>query len=171
MKRNKLLSDQLLKWSDEYAKTVYRVLEATANGSGPSVALAAGCAARVLDRTLQTLWKTGLPVCARARAWAQVLSLRQPIWRIPSGRLRSPELPQRGRTVPGELSSDQGNPQGDFRYQFRTATPQGAVVGNQDVLRDPDRHRCGRGSDARGQYAWPISTDRVRGDFEHGGER
>lgn len=171
MKRSKLLSDHLLEWSDRYEKTVYRVLEAKAKGSGPAVALDAGCPARVLDRTLQAMWKARLSVCAGAWAWTQILSFRKPIWRIPSGRLRSRGLPQTGPTVPGELSGDQGNPKGDFRHQFRTSPPQRALVGNKDVLRDSDRHRCERGSHGRGQYAWRLSTDSTRGDFEHGGER
>src|SRR3989339_2203865 len=101
MSRCRLLSYQLLRWSVTYEKTLYRLVEAAAHGSGPAVALGAGDPARIVARTLQTMWQTRLLLRPRAWAWAQVLSFRKPLRREPSGRVCPSGLPRTGRDVSG----------------------------------------------------------------------
>ena len=166
----RLLSDQLNRWSDNYGKSIYRIFTKKTKSLGPSAATYAGYSARFFDRTLQKMWKTRLPVCSRGGAWTQILPFREPDRKKSSGRLCPPELSRTSRKLPNELSSYQGNSEGNLCHQLRTSTSQGAIVGNKHVFQHYYQHRCRRGSHAGCQYDQRTVEDIVAGNIKHGGE-
>jgi len=147
MKNDRLLSDQLL----------------TARGGHPS---------RISDRTLQEMWKTRLPVCQRTRTWAQILSFNKPNRKEPSDGLYTPGLLRASRSLPGELSINQENPERNLCYQLRTSQSQRETVGNKHVFRHCYRHRHRRGSHVGCQYDRRTVKGSVaeRFKYKHGGE-
>lgn len=170
MKKSRLISDQLIRWSDIYGKSIYCISTEKTKGFGPSATAYGGNSSRLSDQTLQKMWKTWLSVCLRAGAWAQILSFSKPDRKKPSGRLCPTELSGASRSLPGKLSSYQRNPQRNLRYQLRDSAPQGATIGNRHVLRHYCKHRYRRGSHVGCQYDQRTVKASVAGNFKHGGK-
>ena len=170
MKNDRLLSDQLLTWSDNYEESICHIITQKKKSFGPPTTTRGGHPSRISDRTLQEMWKTRLPVCQRARTWAQILSLNKPNRKEPSDGLYPPGLLRASRSLPGELSINQENPKRNLRYQLRTSAPQGATVGNKHVLRAHCKHRHRRGSHVGCQYDQRTVKGCVAGNFKHGGK-
>ncbi len=146
MKNDRPLSDQLLRWSDNYEESICHIITQKKKGSGPPTTARRSHPSRISDRTLQEMWKTRLPVCQRTRAWAQILSFNKPNREKSSDGLYPPGLLRASRSLLGELSSNQRNPERNLRYQLRTSQPQREAVGNKHVFWHFYRHRyrCGR---------------------------
>lgn len=171
MKKTRLISDQLIRWSDIYGKSNYHIFTEKTKGFGPSAATYGGDSSRLPDRTLQKMWETRLSVCPWTRAWTQILSFSKPDRRKPSGRLCPAELSRTSRSLPDELSSYKKDPPGNLRYQLRTSASQGAIVGNKHVFRHYYyKHRHRWGSHVGCQYDQRTVKDSVAGNFKHGGE-
>ena len=170
MKNDRLLSDQLLTWSDNYEESICHIIAQKKKSSGPPTTTGGGHPSRISDRTLQVMWKTRLPVCQRTRTWALILSFNKPNRKEPSDGLYTPGLLRASRSLPGELSINQGNPKRNLRYQLRTSAPQGATVGNKHVLRDHYKHRHRRGRHVGCQYDRRTVKGSVAGNFKHGGK-
>jgi len=170
MKNDRLFSDQLYRWSDNYEESICHIITQKKKGSGPPTSARGGRPSRISDRTLQEMWKTWLPLCQRARTRAQILSFNKPNKKKSSDGLCPSELSRASRSLPGELSINQRNPERNLRYQLRTSPSQGATVGNKHVLRHCYRHRYRRGRHVGCQYDQRTSKGRVAGNFKHGGK-
>jgi len=169
MKNDRLLSDQLITWSDNYEESICHIITQKKKSSGPPTTARGGHPSRISDRTLQEMWKTRLPVCQRTRTWAQILSFHKSNEKKSSDGLCPSELSRASRSLPGELSINQGNPQRNLRYQLRTSASQGAIVGNKYVLRHY-RHKHRRCSPVGCQYDQGIVKGSAGGNSKHGGE-
>ena len=166
MKKDGLLSDQLYKWSDIYEESICHITTQKKESPGPPTTASRGHPSRISDRTLQEMRKTWLPMCQRARAWAQILSFNKSNREKSSDGLCSPGLLRASRSLPGELSINQGNPERNLRYQLRTSQPQREAVGNKHVFRHCYRHR--RGCHVGCQYDHRTAKGSVTGNFKYG---
>ena len=170
MKMDRLFSDQLYTWSDTYEESICHIITQKTKGSGPATTARGGHPSRISDRTLQEMWKTRLPVCQRARAWAQILSFNQPNRKKPSDGLCTPGLLRTSRSLPGELSINKEDPKRNLRYQFRTSQPQREAVGNTHAFRHCYRHRHRRGCHVGCQYDHRTVKGSVAENFKYGGK-
>lgn len=172
MKNDRLLSDQLLTWSDIYEESICHIIAQKKKSSGPPTTARGGHPSRISDRTLQEMWETRLPVCQRTRTWAQILSFNKPNRKKPSDGLYTPGLLRASRSLPGKLSINQENPERNLCYQLRTSQSQRETVGNKHVFwhcyRHKHRHR--RGSHVGCQYDRRTVKGSVAGNFKHGGK-
>ena len=170
MKKDGLFSDQLYRWSDIYEESICRIITQKKKGSGSPASARGGHPPRIPDRTLQEMWKTRLPVCQRTRTRAQILSFNKSNEKKSSDGLCPSELSRASRSLPGELSINQKNPERNLRYQLRTSPSQGAIVGNKHVLQHCYRHRYRGGRHVGCQYDQRKIEVRVPGNFKHGGK-
>src|SRR3989304_5781395 len=74
MSTHRVISDQLVNWSDHADSTDGRIAQTPHAAVAPPPA-AESDPAWLADRALQTLRQTGLPLRHGARAWPQVLSV------------------------------------------------------------------------------------------------
>lgn len=172
MKKDRLFSDQLYRWSDNYEESICRIITQKKKGSGPPTSARGDRPSRISDRTLQEMWKARLPVCQRTGTWAQILSFNKSNRKKSSDGLYSPGLLRTSRSLPGELSINQRNPERNLRYQLRTSPSQGTTVVNKHVLRHCYRHRYRhrRGRHVGCQYDRQTIKGRLAGNFKHGGK-
>lgn len=170
MKKDRLFSDQLYRWSDIYEESICCIITQKKKGSGPPASACGGRPPRISDRTLQEMWKIRLPVCQRTRTRAQILSFNKSNGKKSSDGLCPSELSRASRNLPGELSINQKNPERNLRYQFRTSPSQGAIVGNKHALRHCYRHRYRGGRHVGCQYDQRKIEVRLPGNFKHGGK-
>ena len=130
MNKKKILSDQLYNWSDNepFRFLSWRADPAT---SGPGQAAATArtvYSAGFVDRTLQTLWQTGLQVRSGSRARAQVLSVGQPTRRTTPDGLRAGGVLSTGLRVPPQLSASASTAGADLQPQSRVITAPNEVL-------------------------------------------
>ena len=170
MKEDRLLSDQLYKWSDTHEESICHITTQKKKSSGPPTTAGRGYPSRISDRTLQEMWKARLPVRQGARTRAQVLSFDKPSREKSSDGLYPAGLLRASRSLPSKLSINQGNPERNLRYQLRTSQPQREAVGNTHVFRHCYRHRHRRGRHVGCQYAHRTVKSSVAGNFKHGGK-
>lgn len=170
MKISKLISDQLIKWSDIYEKSNYRNLAKKTKNTDSSLAAYGNNSSRFFDQTLQKMWKIRLSLCQGAGTWAKVLSFCKPDREKSSGRLCSTELSGTSRRLFAELSSYKRNSQRNLRYQRRTSASQAAIVGNEYALRNYHKHRYRRGSHFGCQYDQRTAKNSFTANFEQGGK-
>src|SRR5258708_37923962 len=101
-------SERLYDWFDNNEPFRFPSCRADSATSGPGQAAATArtvYSAGFVDRTLQTLWQTGLQVCPGPRARAQVLSIGQPTRRTTPNGLRAGGVLSTGLRVPPQLSA------------------------------------------------------------------
>ena len=170
MKKDRLISDQLYTWSDIYEESIRHIITQKTKSSGPPTTAHGGHPSRVSDRTLQEMWKTWLPLCQRARTWAQILSFDKPNREKPSDGLYPPGLLRTSRSLPGELSINQRNPNRNLCDQLRTSQPQRETVRIKHVSQPCCRHRHRRGRHVGCQYDQRTIKGRAAGNFTHGGK-
>jgi hypothetical protein len=172
VKNDRLLSDQLFKWSDTYEESICHITTQKKKSPGPPTTARRGHPSRVSDRTLQEMWKTRLPVCQRTGTRAQILSFDKPNREKPSDGLYPPGLLRAGRSLPGELSINQGNPERNLRYQLRASQPQREAIGNKHAFWrcHRHRHRHRRGRHVGCQYDRRTVKGSVAGNFKYGGK-
>lgn len=152
MKKDRLLSDQLYTWSDIHEESIYHIAAQKKKDSCPPTTICRGRSARISDRTLQEMRKTGLSVRRRARAWPQILSFGKPNGEKPSDGLHPSGLLRASRNLPGELSSNQRSPERNLRYQLRTSPAQREAVGHAHGFWHCCKHRYRRGRHTGRQY-------------------
>ena len=130
MNKNSLLSDQLYNWSDnEPFRFLFRRADPATPSSGQATATARTVySAGFVDRTLQTLWQTGLQVCPGSRARTQVLSIGQPARRTAPNGLRAGGVLSTGLRVPPQLSASASTAGADLQPQSRVITAPNEVL-------------------------------------------
>lgn len=170
MKKNRLISDQLYKWSDTYEESICHIITQKKKGPGPSATAHRGHPSRISNRTLQEMWETWLPLCQRARTWAQILSFHQPNREKSSDGLYPPRLLRTSRSLSGELPSHQRNPKRNLCDQLRTSQPQRETVRIKHVFQPCCRHRHRRGRHVGCQHDQRTIKECVTGNFTHGGK-
>lgn len=130
MNKNRILSDQLYNWSDDepFRFASCRADPAT-SGSGQAAARARTLySAGFVDRTLQTLWQTGVQVCSGSRARAQILSFGQSARRSTPNGLRAGRVLSTGLRVPPKLSASASTAGADLQPQSRVITAPNKVL-------------------------------------------
>jgi len=170
MNKELLKSDHINTWSDNYEKRIYHLATEKTESVGSTTATPAGHPPRIVDQTLQKMWKIRLPMCSGAWTRPQILSFRQSDRRKTTDGLCSPGLLRTSRKVSGQLSNDQGNPKGNLRDQLRTSAPPGAIIGNRDVFQCDRKHRYRRSRHIGCQYDRRISEGSFRRNRQHGGQ-
>lgn len=166
MKKDRVLSDQLYMWSDNYEKSICHISTKKKESFSPATTSYAGNSSRIPDKTLQKMWKSWLQVCQRTWAWPQILSFGKPNRGKSSDGLCPPELSRAGRGLPSKLSIDQENPERNLHYQRRTSATQAAIVGNRHVFQHCYKYRYRRGSHVGCQYDQRTAKNSITGNFE-----
>jgi len=174
MKTDIVYSDQLYKESDSYEEPIIFKFK-TKTQNSPSPVAATGCyPARFSHRTLQALWKARVKVSQGPRAWAQVLSLNQPISPKTTDGLRPSGLPRTGDTVSYQLQAGTANPRRNMRDQPRVVASQGEAIGvHRGGCHQPGNHRACRyffGSYLVSEHAPNGTRGTVSRNLYYGGE-
>jgi hypothetical protein len=130
MNKKAIISDQLYNWSDNEC---FRFPSWRADSATPGLSQAAETArtlysAGFVDRTLQTLWQTGLQVRLGSRARAQVLSIGQPTRHTATDGLCSGGVLSTGHRVPAQLSASPSTAGADLQPQSRVITAPDEVL-------------------------------------------
>jgi hypothetical protein len=153
-----MVSDQLLDWS-EYEKTKRRLTAKKTPTTRPATHPTRNRSSWLTYRTLQTLWKTRVPLCRRSRPRSKVLPIDQSIGSSTPDALCSSELSRTGGELPGALSEDSTNPERDCEHQPR------AFKASRVIVERPHA-RSGSGSSHRHdrtQRRCPIARQYARG--------
>lgn len=127
MKTKHSISDQLHNWSGKdlvhYVRS--RFIQAFSQGAANSppevyraVATLGVALAGFGNRTLQALWKCGMPLSTRAGAWAEVLSLGELCSKSTQNDLRARGFPRIGAGVLGALLASRRFAQGNLCHQL-----------------------------------------------------
>src|SRR5580700_4502008 len=104
MNKNTIISDQLYNWSENEPFRFPCRADPATQGSGRAAPPARTVhSAGLVDRTLQTLWQTGLQVCPGSRSRAQVLSVGQSARRSTSNGLRAARVLSAGLRLSAQL--------------------------------------------------------------------
>src|SRR5271170_4865703 len=153
MNKKTIISDQLYNWSDNesFRFSSWRA-DSAASGLSQAVATARTLySAGFVDRTLQTLWQTGLQVCPGSRARAQVLSLGQPTRCTAPDGLCSGGVLSTGLRVPPQLSASTSTAGADLQPQSRAITAPNEVLSKHGAF--SILAGSGYGRDARRQLS------------------
>lgn len=174
MSFNSRISDQLYNYSDNENKPVYLLFSAQAKNTGSTPPLyRTPHSQRLVDRMLQTLWKTRMQMCRWAWPWPQILFVGQSSWQQTRNALCPPRLQKTGGTVPGKLPEGSRNLGRNLQHQSGNITTQRTIVGNTNTYHGqsfyPHRHRHSRNSGS--QYAPRLPVNHVKTDPHHGGKR
>src|SRR3984893_12287382 len=171
MNKNRILSGQLYDWSDNEP---FRFLSWRADPATPSSGQAAATARTVysagfVDRTLQTLWQTGLQVCPGPRARAQVLSIGQPTRRTTPNGLRAGGVLSTGLRVPPQLSASASTAGADLQPQSRVITAPNEVLSKHGAF--SILAGSGYGRDARRQLSAKLVASQPSTTTSHSADR
>ena len=149
-----MISDQLLYWSDNEKTTRFCLTEKTP-ATGASTHAARQHSSWVPYRALQTLRKTGMPLCSRTGTWSQILSVHQSDGRQAANGVCAPALLPTGGSIPRQLPQSPADSQGDYQHQPRTSETQRQVLGLSYVVPKPrmPRYQHTRSSCPGGQPA------------------
>src|SRR3989442_9792676 len=118
MSTYRVVSDQLVNWSDRADHTDRR-LAPTPHRAGAPTPAAEGNPAGLADRALQTLRQTGVPLRQGARAWPQVLSVGELSRRATADGVRAAGVSRADYRVRGQLPAGPRDPRADLRDQSR----------------------------------------------------
>ena len=161
MSKETIISDQLYNWSEnEPFRSSCHPAPAT---SGPGQAAAPArtlYSARFVDRTLQTLWQTGLQV--RPRSWArpQVLFIGQSAWHSAADGLRPGGVRSTGLRVPPQLSTSASTTRADLQRKSRVIAAPGEVLTFSEHGAFSTPARFGYGRQARRQFSPKLVASR-----------
>jgi hypothetical protein len=162
MTENALISDQFYNWSDnEQFRSHSHATPATPGFGQATRAARTVRSPRFLDRTLQTLWQTGLQVRPRPRSWPQVLFVGQPARCPPRDGLRPGRVLSTSFRIPPQLSASASVARTDLQHQSRVITASGEVLTLSEhgaFSTIPPRSRYGR--DARRQLSAKLVASR-----------
>ena len=155
MKYSELVSDQLNTWSDINERAFDHSAQTQTQAIAAQTA-SVGCgAARLPDRTLQTLRQTRLQVCQWSGTWAEVLFVGQPNRCTSGDGLRPTVHAGTSNAVPCQLPHHPRHTRSTVRNQPRVDAPTRAVLGAGgecfiDTTHHHFRHGCRRHH--HGQY-------------------
>lgn len=156
MIRTHLRSDQSSMWSDTSDRTNRCRSQATPQAA-PAQAAASGLRpSRFLDRALQALRQSQLPVRQRARTRAQVLPVGELSGHLTANGLRASGRVRASQRELGQLRPDSTDLGGGVRDQPRTAASARAALKGNGEPGIPDAHQAHRSARRRhgiGQHA------------------
>ena len=145
-----ILSERKVILSDDAAETFRRGAAQTPPSIGTRTAADGAGAVRLLDRNVQALRSTKLPLFRRTRTWPQAVSVHQPArWATATG-LRTEQCASAGRRIDRQPSSDTQNAQRDLLDQCRTLAPTRKPRIGRNGLGAPRPGRCRSGRCRRG---------------------
>jgi hypothetical protein len=153
-----MISDHLLDWSD-HEKTKRCLTAKKTPTTHPATHPTWNRSSWLTYRTLQTLWKTRMPLRRWFRPRSKVLLIDQSIGSSTTDALCSSELSQTGGELPGSLSEGSTNPERDCEHQPR------AFEASRTIVERP--HASGSGSihgHDRAQRRRHIARQYARGD-------
>lgn len=147
-----ILSERKVILSDDVAETFRRGAAQTPPSIGARTAADGAGAVRLLDRNVQALRSTKLPLCRRTRTWPQAISVHQPARRTTATRLRTKQCTSAGRRIDRQPSSDTQNAQRYLLDKRRALAPTREPGIGRDGLGAPRPRRrrsgrCRRGHD------------------------
>lgn len=129
MNKNTIISDQLYNWSENESFQFPCRADPATSGPGQASATARTLySARFIDRTLQTLWQTGLQVCPGPGTRPQVLPIGQPTRHQAPDGLCSGGVPSAGYRVPPQLPASASTAGEDLQPQSRVVTAPDEVL-------------------------------------------
>lgn len=176
MEKRKGQSDQFINWSAQ----TYEGIDGQAPPATAETAHSAGSsrppgAAWVAHRAVQAVWQARLQVCPGARAWPQVLSVREPGRGATADGVCAAGRGRAGSAEAGESPGVSGGPGGALRHKPGTAEAAGrAVVKKDDGPQQRGSrgwYRCGRGGHPRGQHAGRSTERRPLASRAAGGNK
>lgn len=174
MSDHRVLSDQLLMWSDHGAQETDCRSQETPHAPAAPAAPSGGHPARLTHRALQALRQTRVQMRHRSRARSQILSLGE--FPGPSARdgLRAAGESRRDQRAHRQLPPHSRDPRADLRDQPRTAAASRAAVRHHgepafNLAHHP--HRFAIGQRAAGQHARGLVRRRARAAAHRGGPR
>jgi hypothetical protein len=153
-----MVSDQLLDWS-EYEKAKHSLTAKKTPATRPATHSTRNRSSWLTYRTLQTLWKTRMPLRRGPRTRSKVLLIDQSVGSSTTDALCSSELLRTGGELPGSLSENSTNPERDREHQPRAFEASRAIV-------EQSHARSGSGSGHghdRGQRRCHIARQYARG--------
>jgi len=155
MSYGELLSDQLNTWPDINERAFDQSAQTQAQTAAAQTACPGCGAARLSDRTLQTLRQTGLQMCQWSGAWSEVLFVGQSNRCTSGDGLRSPVHAGTSCAVPCQLPHHPRHTRSTLRNQPGVDAPTRAVLGTGgecfiDITHHHLRHSCR--CDNHGQY-------------------
>ena len=162
MNNNAIVSDQLYNWSDnEQLRSHSCTAPATPGFDQATRAARTLYSAGFLDRTLQTLWQTGLQVRPRPRSRPQILFVGQPARCPPRDGLRPGRVLSTSFQVPAQLSASASTARADLQPQSRVVAASGEVLTlSEHGALSTIPPRSGYGRDARCQLSAKLVTSR-----------
>lgn len=166
-----MISDQLYNWSDAgEAKRIFFTKEAPS--TRPPTLSVRSCTSWLAHRTIQTLRKTGLPLCKWTRTRTEVLPIDQSIGSSTRDALCSPKLPGTSRALPGRLWEGSRNSERDYEHQPRALEAAGAFLARRYAVYGGVRsgdHRLWRSRGFAGKHARRGVAGRQCREREAGG--
>jgi hypothetical protein len=125
------------------------------------------------DRTLYSMWETGMQVRRYSRSRSQILSFGQLSRPQARAGLCTTRAPETGNRICNQLPEGKTNLGGDLQHQSRTLTAERKIVKDSDgyprCSLDSHRYRCF--SNFGSQYAAELFCRSVSRDRFMGGER
>lgn len=175
MKNTEGQADQFSNWSARKHEGISGTAAQAAAGTCHTVAVSRPAGAtRVTDRAGQAVWQAPLPGCP-ARAWPQVLSVREQRWEATGDGVRPPGCGRASQAAAGESAGISGGLGGALRHQSGAAEAAGRAVVRQDASPQPQGssrpYRGGRGGPARGQHAGTGAERRPLARGAAGGDK
>src|SRR5215467_2345601 len=168
-----LLSDQLLKWSDEDVEADHRRLAKAPPSAPAPIAPTQSCPPWFPHRALQTLWQARMQMRPGPRSWPQVLPVGELSRPASTNGLRPARVLRAGERVPGQLPPCPPSLGGDLRDQPRAPTPSREAVRDRherSAASPPRADRSGTRRRALRQYARQLARPRPQLDRRRGGQ-
>lgn len=167
-----VVSDQLNNWSDDREPERILFTKETPPARFPTLTVRSRTS-WLSHRALQTLRKTGLPLCKWTRTWTEVLPIDQSIGISTRDALCSAKLPGTSRALPGRLLEGSRNSEGDDEHQPGALEAARAFLEREySVYARHVRcggHRLGRSRGSTGKHARGRVAGRERRGPEAGG--
>jgi len=127
-----LYSDQLLYWSEFYAKPIIQFVKKKKEKTSQGTALFRKSTPRLVNRALQTLWEIQLQMFSKSRARTEILFIHKSN-KISSGNGLCPsKLSETSYGVCTKLPQSSGDSQRDLWYQPRTSPSERTDVGTEN---------------------------------------
>lgn len=121
MTRLLIPSDYLSIRSDEHSQSIRLSFAKTPSQTTERLATTRPCAARFVDRDLQKMWPTELPLSRWSGTWPQAISGDQSTWRTSPQRIRTKCRLRTGHRMACQLSPAARCTQRGLRHQCRTS--------------------------------------------------